>query len=301
MSNHPQPDNPRPDPDPAAVPAPGPDYPPTAQFPADPVNYAPPGHTPDYGEVPYQPFPDYPGSTAQPAPGYQPPPGYEPTAGYPPGGYQQEGGYQPPTAFQPPTGYPPPAGYQPPGYQPPPGYPGQPGYPAADPQQPGPPPRKSSVPLVAVIVAITLLLCGGVATAGVMAARNVADQAREAVKPITELPTVAPTLPSLPTEVPGATGRKITVTYEVTGDGPAAIMYVKALGAAPTKVDNVKLPWKFSAEVETPALLSVIAMRADSTEGTISCRALVDGGEVAQRTSGGGTFATATCTHFALD
>jgi hypothetical protein len=42
-------------------------------------------------------------------------------------------------------------------------------------------------------------------------------------------------------------------------------------------------------------------MRADATEGTISCRALVDGEEVTQRTSAGGTVATATCTHFALD
>ena len=173
--------------------------------------------------------------------------------------------------------------------------------------QPDRPPRRSNVPLIALIVAVSLLLCGGVVTASVMAVRAAADRAREAVEPITELPTAVPELPELPglptdlpTAVPG-TGRKLTVTYEVSGDGPAQILYVDKLGGTPTRLDDVKLPWKFSAEVETPALLSVIAMRLETGDGEISCRALVDGKEVKQRTSSSGTFATASCTHFALD
>jgi hypothetical protein len=246
-----------------------PDYPPTSEFPVTPpgpsVNYAPPGYTPDYGG-----------------------------AGHP------AGGYPPPDPYAPPDPYLSGGGYPPPGY-PPPGHPYQPA-PA------GKPPRKSSVPIIGVIVAVTLLLCGGVATAGVLIARNVADRAEEAVKPITELPTIDPDLPDIdpdlpgvPTEAPGL-GHKITVTYEVTGDGPASqILYIEKLGETPKRLENVPLPWKFTAEMETPALLSVTALRAGTSEGTISCSASVDGDEVKQLTSDIGTFSTASCTHFALD
>lgn len=256
-------------PGPAGVPSP--DYPPTSQFPpvggGQPVNYAPPGYTPDYGH-------GHP-AAGQPAAG-------QPAGGYPPGGY--------PPAGYPPQGYPPP-GYPPQGY-PPPGY-GQP---------PPPPPRKSNVPIIAVILAVTLLLCGGIATAGVLIARNVTDKAKEAVG---SLPTAAPELPGLPsglpTEVPGGNGRTVTVTYEVTGDGPARIVYLEKLGEAPALADDVKLPWKFTAQVQVPTLLSVIATRVDTSDGAVTCRALVDGQEVKKSTSSQGGFATASCTYFALD
>jgi hypothetical protein len=42
------------------------------------------------------------------------------------------------------------------------------------------------------------------------------------------------------------------------------------------------------------ALVSVIAIRGATSEGTLSCSAKVDGEEVAQKTSEG-TFITATC------
>jgi hypothetical protein len=247
-----------------------------------------------------------PDPAAPPPSAYQPPPPPDYQAGYakPPSEY-------PPTSQFPPVNYAP-AGQEPDfghGY-PPPGYP-PPGYPA---MQPDRPPRRSNVPLIALIVAVSLLLCGGVVTASVMAVRAAADRAKEAVKPITELPTAVPELPELPglpTDLPGlptdlptavpGSGRKLTVTYEVSGDGPAQILYVDKLGGTPTRLDDVKLPWKFSVEVETPALLSVIAMRLETGDGEISCRALVDGEEVKQRTSSSGTFATASCTHFALD
>jgi hypothetical protein len=253
------------------------EYPPTSQFPAvPPVNYAPPGQAPDYGQG-HQ-------AAGYPAPGY-PPPG-QPPQGQPPQG-------------QPPQGYPPP-GYAPPGY-PPPGYSAQQPY-QPYPAQPGPggrPPRKSSVPIIAVIVAVALLLCAGVATAGVMVARGVADKAKEAV----HVPTAVPELPGLPTDLPsGSTGgREITVTYEVTGDGPAQILYLEKVGETPVRLQDVSLPWRFTTKVETPALLMVSAIRVDTDEGTISCRALVDGHEVKQRTSDSGNFGTASCTHFALD
>ena len=258
------------------------------------------------------PHADDPGPAADPfrpphpyQPGPPPPAAYQPPDGMPPEPDYPLTSEFPPVSQPPPVNYAPPGqapdfgqGYPPPGY-PPPGHP-PPGYP---PMPPGRPPRRSNVPLIALILAVSLLLCGGVATAGVLIFRAAADRAKEAVEPITELPTVAPELPELPdlpTAVPG-TGRQLTVTYEVTGDGPAQILYIDRLGGTPTRLDNVKLPWRFTAEVEAPALLSVVAMRIETTDGEISCRALVDGEEVKQRTSSSGTFATASCTHFALN
>ncbi|GLY00875.1 MULTISPECIES: MmpS family transport accessory protein [Actinoplanes] len=240
--------------------APAGDYPPTSSFP--PVNYAPPGHPPDYG-------------TASP-PG-SPPPGYG------------QGGYPPP-------------GYAPPGYAPP------------------PPPRRSNAPLIAVIVAITVLLCGGVITSGVLLVRNTVDSAKEAVAPIldptlptgfptglpTDLPTGLPTdLPTdLPTglpDIPGiGAGREIKVTYEVTGDGPAKILYTEQLGGAPQVLDDVDLPWTFTATVQVPALLSITAQRSGGDDGEIACKATMDG-EIAAQRSANGAWATTTCNKFVFD
>ncbi|MCU7723280.1 MmpS family transport accessory protein [Actinoplanes sp. KI2] len=251
---------------------PEPDNPPTSQFPAQPpVDYPAPGHTPDYGGYPGGQGPQ-PGYAAQP--GYAPPPGYPPQSGYPPPGYAPQPGYAPP-------------GYGQPGY-------GQPGY--------GRPPRKSNTPIVAVILAVTLLLCGGIVTAGVLIAHNLAEKARETAEaPFDNLPTAVPTLPGLPTDLPtDGTGRTITVTYEVSGDGPVSIVYLQKVGDTPVRLDDVPLPWKFSAQVQTPALLSVIVVRLGANDGSVKCRALIDGAEVKASTSGSSAFATVTCTHLAL-
>ena len=248
---------------------------------------------------PYQPPPP----PAQPTfkPGYaslpsrpSAPDPYAPTSQFPAQSGYVPPGYEPPDYGQP--------GYAPPGYGPPPGYEGQPGY--------GPPaPRKSNVPLVAVIVAVAVLLCGGAVTAGTLVVSNVADRAKEAVKPITDptlppIPTEAPDLPGLPTDLPtlptdlpnlpGGTGKKITVRYEVTGDGPAEILYTKKLGETPHRVNNAKLPWKITTKMEGTAFVSVTAVRSGADSGSISCRATVDGEEVAQRTREGG-YATVSC------
>jgi hypothetical protein len=274
-----QPESPQPDrlPDPAAPPPPAPDG--TSAPGVPPAYPPPPAYSPGQAGVP---SPDHP-ATSQ-----FPPVSAGPPVNYAPPGYTPDYGH----------GYPPP-GYPPQGY-PPPGY-GQPV---------PPPPRKSNVPIVAVILAVTLLLCGGVVTAGVLVARNVTNKAKEVVS---GLPTTAPTLPGLPTEVPdlpglpsglpgvpGGGGRTVSVTYEVTGDGPARILYLEKLGDPPVTVENAKLPWRFTAKTQTPALLSVIAVRTDSGSGSIACRELVDG-QAVKSTSNQGGFATATCTYLALD
>jgi hypothetical protein len=202
----------------------------------------------------------------------------------------------------------PPAG---PGHPLPPGY-GPPGY--------GGPPygparrRRSNIPLIALILAVGVLLCGGAVTAGVMVVRAVEDRAKEAIKPITEptlpqFPTEAPDLPGLPTDLPtlptdlpafpGTTGRTITVSYEVTGDGPVQIAYVDKPGE-PKRIADAKLPWKGSTTMDSPAFLMVTAIREDAGSGSIRCRVKVDGEEVAQSTHDGG-FATVACSKWVLE
>ena len=251
----------------------------------EPEPYQPPATAYAPGSAPI-PEPDYPPTSQFPpvGPVNYAPPGYAPDYGghAPPPGYAQPGYAQP--------GYTQP-GYAPPGY-PPPGY--------ASPQ---PPPRKSNAPLVAVILAVTLLLCGGVVTAGILIARGVADKAKEVAAPF-DVPTEAPTFPGLPTGLPtdaAGSGRKIDVTYEVSGDGPVSIVYLQKAGDTPVRLSDVKLPWKFSTRMETPALLSVVVLRVAASAGTVSCKASVDGDEVKSNTSDDANFATVTCTHLALD
>ncbi|MFF5080193.1 MmpS family transport accessory protein [Actinoplanes sp. NPDC000266] len=245
---------------------PDPDYPPTSEFPATTSDNVPPGYPPPGYGTPYDPHSAGGGGRG----GYGGATGggggaYDGGAGGGGGAYDGGAGY---TAD--PGGYPPPAR----------------------------PPRKSSVPIVAVIIAVTLLLCGGVATAGVLIARNVTQTAKDAVPP---LPTIKPEVPAVPTEGP-AFGAKVTVTYEVTGDGPASqLLYVESLSESPQRLQSVKLPWKFTGEIDTPTVLNVTAFRLGDPDGTISCRVLVNGEEVARNTSDPGTFGTVTCNHFAFE
>jgi hypothetical protein len=144
----------------------------------------------------------------------------------------------------------------------------------------------------------------------VLAINRAKDRAAEALKPITD-----PTFPAFPGEDPtddptdddgqstddpavpdpGATGKTITVEYEITGDGPATIIYAEKLGDSPKRVENADLPWKLEVTMQGAALISVTGIRTGSSDGSISCRATVDGDEVAQRTRDG-MFASANCT-----
>ncbi|MFG1607342.1 MmpS family transport accessory protein [Actinoplanes sp. NPDC049265] len=207
--------------------------------------------------------------------------------------------YQPPDDTspwaQPGSGAPPP-------YEPPPSD-FQPGY-----GPPPPPPRKSNLPIVVVILAVSLLLCGGVATAGVLIYRQATNKAKEIVEPITKptlptLPSNPVNIPDLPTEVPTLpdlpgwpeSGKQVKVTYEVRGDGPIDIVYLAKIGEGPKTIKKAKLPWKFTTTTDSATVVSVTAVRGANDEGDISCRALVDGKEVVKK-SETGAFASVTCT-----
>lgn len=267
-----------------------------------PAEPRPPTYQPGYAQ-PVYPHPEQPG----------PAPAYPATAQFP--AYQGERPQQPAAPGYPPgPGYPtagpgyPPSGQA--GYQAGPAYPsGQPGYDPAQPGYPGHPPnvkRRSNVPIVAVIVAVALLLCGGTAVAGVLIVRSITDKAQEAIdnlpKP-TDLPTIIPTdMPTLPSDLPGfpglpteGTGRTVVVVYEVTGSGTADISYVEKLGETPKQARGVKLPWKKEVSMTGAALVLVTAYRSGSGSGSLGCTATVDGEQVAKR-SAEGSYAVATCT-----
>jgi hypothetical protein len=276
------------------------------QQPADPTQYQPP---PAVGYPATASFPTY------------SPPGQEPyppvsAEAYPPisdSGYPViDSGYpgQPGAAYAPgQPGYP--AAPPGPGYPPGPGmgpYPPGPGF---NPVQPGiaPPPRRSNVPIVAVIVAVALLLCGGTAVAGVLVVRSITDRAKDVVsnlpKPpdefpqVPDLPTDLPNLPGLPTDGTYDSGKTVTVVYEVTGDGPVDITYVAKPNASPTQVTNAKLPWRVEVSMTGVRYVAVIALRHGTDSGTVGCRTTVDGQEVAKR-EGTGSFALTNCSKFIL-
>lgn len=204
-------------------------------------------------------------------------------------------------------------------------------------QEPGPPPpappsyppparlpRKSAAPLVALVLAISLLLCGGVAVVGKILVDRATDKAEELAGPLLE-PTVEPTpsvtaadpgwqvpdwpdlpgMPALPTDLPTGIpgigeGPEVTVTYEVTGDGPVEIFYVEKMNGTPKRVGSAKLPWKTTAKLKSPTMVSVIALRAGFTSGEIACRASVNGKQVAEHTAEG-SVATANCHNFFIE
>lgn len=262
---------------------------------SDPSEPRQPPRPPQF--TPPDPTSGYPPTAQFPQVGGNPPP-YDPTsAGYPPPYDQAPGGYPPP--YDPASGGYPPQG--PPG--PPPEY-----------GPPPPPQRRSSLPLIALVLAVALLLCGGVATAGVILVNRATEKAQEIAEPIInptlpELPTAGPDLPGLPTgfpdlpglptglptDLPGiGEGTEMSVTYEVTGDGSAEIMYMESFGSTPKRVGNVKLPWKVTITMKGTALVSVMAIRTGIDNGSISCRASVDGEQVAEH-SAEGAVATTNC------
>ncbi|MFI5935680.1 MmpS family transport accessory protein [Actinoplanes sp. NPDC051494] len=268
-------------------------YPPP---PSDPTGPPPPEEPHALsGPPPFQPPPFQqpqfkPGHAALPPSG--PPDGYPRTEQFPATPPYGQQGYAPPPNYGPGYGQP---GYAQPGYA-------QPGYGPP----PGPPPKRNKAPLILVLVAITLLLCAGGVTAIVLAVNKATDKAKETINSLpdvpevpdiqvpdepTELPTDFPTLlPNLPGE-----GPEITVEYEVTGDGPAQILYIDQLDQAPKQLRNQELPWSTTVKIRGAGLVSVIAVRGNVTTGTISCTATVDGEEVAQKTATGG-IVTAGCT-----
>jgi hypothetical protein len=287
-----------------------------------------------------QPYPPPAGPAFQPPPPdplFQPPQSGQPQSG-PPAGSPQSGqpqsgppagspqsGPPGPPAFQPGVASPsypqtdhPQTGYQQPGYQQP-GYPPTtpfPGYgpgqgPMPAPAPPGKPGGGSGALLWSLIAVFALLLCAGAGTAGLIAYRNsnpgtTALPSQDPVPPSgpglldpTAPPSGDPT-GDPPTREPSAPADGAVVTYEVTGDGPVTIQYLKS-DSQIESLTGERLPWRVAVRMpKTNFLVSLTASREGGGSGRITCRVLVDGKTVSEQTSGG-TLAIVACLDFDLD
>ncbi|HEU4424157.1 MAG TPA: MmpS family transport accessory protein, partial [Pilimelia sp.] len=202
----------------------------------------------------------------------------------------------PTSAFPPTSVYPPAAGY-PAGYPPPPGK-------AAGPGMAGPAGGRSGGALLWILIAVfAVLLCGGAGVAGLLAFRNASDDTASPNTPATAAPappaepTTDPTAD--PTETPAA-GAGV-VTYEVTGDGPATISYLRVGNRGTERVPNATLPWREELKTDQESfVVSVVATRSGPDRGDLSCRVLLDGKELVKRSSTG-TFATVACIHLVVN
>jgi hypothetical protein len=141
--------------------------------------------------------------------------------------------------------------------------------------------QRSRVVVIAVVVtAVAMLLCGLCGVAGYLLARDDNEAS--------STPSPAPAVPS-----PTAAGSSHTIVYEVTGDGSAIITYLAPGGPKP---DQVSLPWRQEVTVDRGGFLAtVFALRFEG--GTLGCRVLVDGQEVAKDSSDNAV----TCTHVIPD
>ncbi|WP_173041291.1 MmpS family transport accessory protein [Phytohabitans flavus] len=156
------------------------------------------------------------------------------------------------------------------------------------------------------MVALAVLLVGGTVVAGVLLVGGnddpggvTADSTRGA-----ETPRAEETRPDPddtdddygPGDNSGSGNGGGKVVYEVTGDGPVSIVFLKADGVTPERASDTDLPWRKELTLaEDAALVTVTAIRSGGGQGSIECRITIDGEEVSKK-SASGTFATATCT-----
>lgn len=151
---------------------------------------------------------------------------------------------------------------------------------------PTPPQKpKSKAPLIAGIAAggILLLCCGGLGLVG-LAKSNDDPNKHSSQKPHPK------------TSVTPQKSGEATVTYEVSGDGPANnISYTSDLGGSVAQVQNPALPWTMDIAMgETRFAVGSVTAQRGSGEGSVTCRILVDGKEIKTSTSTG-EYAVVSC------
>jgi hypothetical protein len=151
-------------------------------------------------------------------------------------------------------------------------------------------------------VVLALLLCGGVGVAGVLAYNSSKDDPGVAESSSPDPAKNASPTPSRTQDNSGpagsASGKK--VVFEVTGDGPVSLVYLRESGQPPVTVRDVELPWREEFTPERLLLISLTAIRGATTNGKLTCRVTVDGEEVVSKTSEG-NFITAICTKSLLN
>ncbi|MGS2613374.1 MmpS family transport accessory protein [Micromonospora sp. LZ34] len=108
-----------------------------------------------------------------------------------------------------------------------------------------------------------------------------------------ERPETSPSPRESPAARPAATPSdgpgRISVVYEVTGQGAADILYHDANGA-PIWLDAVRLPWRASVRTDRLDLVMVQASKPDDAMWSVSCSVTVDGGARTTETAGRGAW-----------
>ncbi|MGW1058351.1 MmpS family transport accessory protein [Micromonospora rubida] len=229
---------------------------------------------PGYGPAGWPP--GHPGQPGQPTwPGHPGGPGPVGQGGWPgqggQGGWPGQGGQ---------------GGWPPAGYPPPFAYPGQPAV-----RSDGS--TKVIGLVIGLVVALVIGLCGCVCLAGVLTSPDdrtsatdpwygdpsAPDEDGEAVE---ASPDPEPT--RSPAIRPSNGAGRVTVVYEVTGQGPVYLQYYDASGDL-IQTENVKLPWRKSFRMADASRVMVLASSNDSPYG-VNCRITVDGRTVARDDSG---------------
>lgn len=175
-------------------------------------------------------------------------------------------------------------------------------FPVVTPAPPGAPSRRARGGLLAGIAAaviISMLLCiGGIITAVALTQDGGGDRGAATAGPPTPAPATEPAEDASPTRPPTATEH--VVVYEVTGDGPANVTYLKDAKGGTEQVGRADLPWRAETNMGDNAFVAtVLAIRVGAAKGTLTCRLLVDGVEVSTRSSDG-RFAAVTCADLVL-
>ena len=157
---------------------------------------------------------------------------------------------------------------------------------------------RTTTVVLSVFAAVVLAVCGFLGVAGLLVNLPVHPFGEpRAAEPRQEEPTTAdesedqdaeadqggpPPADPTPTRKPAATPSsgpgRFAVAYEVTGQGPANILYYDADGY-PVELDGVRLPWRTKISTDDPGRASVWANKGDDKGGrTIACAMTVNGG-----------------------
>jgi hypothetical protein len=172
-------------------------------------------------------------------------------------------------------------------------------YPAVTAPPPYPPRRTRGGLLagIAAAVIIAVLLCIGGIVAALALGRGGEGQTAAPGAP-TQAAESQPPADASPTRPPAPTAH--VIVYEVVGDGPANVTYMKDPKGATEQIGRADLPWRVEINMGEDAFLAtVLAIRIGATKGALTCRLLVDDVEVSTRSSEG-RFAAVTCSDLVL-
>lgn len=156
--------------------------------------------------------------------------------------------------------------------------------------------------VLSVFAVVVLAVCGFLGVAGLLvnlpvhafADPPVAEEPQQNAPSTPEAdrtgprPTPTPTPTRKPASTPSNGPGRVTVAYDVTGQGPVDIQYHDADGYL-VQIEGVRLPWHQTIRTDDPGQAYVMANKADDRGGrTIACSLTIDGGDPVTESTGDG-------------